>query len=584
MTGVAATCELWIDGVRFADGAGDTTAPTALTDLVIRWGRDNRIDQPQAAQLTASVLDRGGGPTRWDQLIGLGSTVTVWAVVDGGARVGVFTGRVTDLDGQWDDQGGGTLVKLASADQLAELANRFVGAEPWAAELFWQRAVRITGGDSSVWAPIPWPPGGLTVSRMDVDRQAAAALLAQLGVTGGTIIFPALFSDGRELMVAQNPAARASMFILAPGDDGLWRPTPAQGLGAYELPADLVRRDPVVWRRSVVDLVTRATVRWLDQTTSPGTTERSVSIVNTADEDRWGARGLSLSTILTTSDDATKLVAVVLVRNQATDAYRAAGLVWDLDVDAPDPAAAAELAAVLLDSSARTGTGVFLTGLPDWTPASADGGGYVEGGTYSFTDGRWVLSLDTTAAAGSGPSITYEQTPRPAPSYAQFAPDVSYLDLYGVGAPPAVAAVPAPSTFGPADPPTAAPTGTTPKGLPYPEPTDPYYATPAALAALRDATLPKLGNLAFQFFPAARYIGNATGDCVLDLTAKFTAIKAAVISDANGASGNPCHYQILNNAPAGVIWFRVLTTAPPDGAIWANPDTWVSVMVWGTPK
>jgi len=442
VTRVPATCELWVDGVRYADGAaGVSRAPVALTDLRLIWGRDNRVDQPQPAQLAVKILDRGAG-THWDQTIGLGSAVTIWAAVDG-QRVSPFTGRVTDVTAEYDEDMGGTVVQVAAADQLADLANRYVGDEPWAAELYWQRAVRITGGDQTKWAPIPWPPGGTTVSRMDVDRQAAAGLLATLALSGGTIAFPAMFPDGKELWVSQNPNERASVTVLGVGGDGLWRPIPGVGLGAYALSACDVLRDPIRWARTSADLVTRVTIRWLDQTTTPDTTERSVGYVNAADEARWGARGISLGTILTTAADADLLAVATLVRNQASEAYRAAGLVWDLDRVSGDPAPAGHLAARLLDSSVRTGTALLLTDLPDWTPASAEVGGYVEGGTYSFSDGRWVLSLSTTSAVGAGTSISYAATPRPAPAYNQFAPDVSYLDLVGVGPPATLSELPA---------------------------------------------------------------------------------------------------------------------------------------------
>lgn len=571
---IGATCEMWVDGVRFADAPG-TGAPAALGDLVIRWGRDNRLDQPQPAQLTVTVLDKGAGADRWDSLIGLGSVVTVWADV-AGHRVSPFAGRVTDVTGRWDADAGGTRVEVAAADQLADLANRFVGAEPWAAEPWWGRAHRITGKAGADWAYIPHPPGDAVVSRMDVDRQAMASLLADLAVTGGTIIFPAMFPDGTELLVTQNPNDRASMMVLGPGTDGLWRPMPAAGLGAYELPAADVLRDPVAWARTVVDLVTRATVRWQDQTTSPDPTERSVSIVNADNETRWGARGVSIGTILTSQSDAEKLAAAVLVRNQASAAYRARGLVWDLDHADP---AGADLAAALLDSSVRTGTAVMLTDLPDWTPVAADAGGYVEGGAYSFAAGRWVLSLTTTSAVGAGRSITYAQCPYPVPAYNQFAPDVSYLDLVGVGPPPTVQQDPAV----PPDLPVAAPAGSTPGGLPYPEPTAPYRDTPAALDALRTAIIPRLANQPLQFIPAATYRSDANGDVVIDLSARFTKLDGAVLSDWGG--GYPCNYQVVTHSsfPPAQLQVRVMQLTPPSGTVLPHNDAKFAITAWGTP-
>jgi hypothetical protein len=580
MGSIPATCEIWVDGALFADGAdGDTDSPVLLDGVTLRWGRDNRLDQPDPAQLTVDILDRGGGPDRYDAVIGLGSKITVWAAV-AGTRVSPFTGRVTDVTAEWDAAAVGTRVSVAAADALSGFANRFVGAEPWPAEPWWGRAHRITGQGGADWAIIPFPPGNVTVSRLDVDRQAMAGLLADLAVTGGTIIFPAMFPDGTELLVAQNPNDRASMTVLAPGGDGLWRPTPAAGLGAYELSACDLARDPVAWSRTVVDLVTRATVRWQDQSTSPGTTERSVAMVNADDEARWGARGVSLGTLLTTAADAETLCTAVLVRNQASEAYRARGLVWDLAA-VTDPAATTGLAVALLDSSVRTGTAVMLTDLPDWTPAAADTGSYVEGGTYRFGGGRWLLSLLTTSAVGAGRSITYQQTPTPTPSYQQIAPDVSYLDLYGVGAPPA-----APTTAAAADPadPVPGPSGVNPYGLPYPEPTDPYAQTAAALQALAQAIDPRLVNLPIQFIPKATYPTDGNGDAVIDLSATFVSIDGAVVSDNGGGYPNLLQVVQSTGSVQNKLYIRVLTTTPPDGAVWANASGTFALTVWGTPK
>jgi len=577
---VPATCEVWIDGARFADAPG-TGAPAALDDLGLVWGRDNRLDQPRAAQLSVKVLDRGTGPP-WDTLVGLGSTVPVWCQV-GPARVSPFTGRVTDVTAEWDADLAGTVIELAAADRLADLGNRFVGAEPWAAEPWWGRAHRITGQGGADWATIPFPPGDLTVSRMDVDRQAMAGLLAELGTTGGTIVFPAMFPDGRDLLVAQNPNDRASLVVLGVGTDGLWRPVPAAGAGAYELSACDVLQDPVAWSRTSGDLVTRVTVRWRDQTGSPAPTERSVAYVNAADETRWGARGLSLGTILTTEAAATDLAGATLVRNQASDAYRATGLVWDLDRVTGDQAAADELAARLLDSSERTGTAVSLTDLPAWTPASADAGGYVEGGGYRFRHGRWVLTLVTTSAVGAGSSISYADTPRPAPAYNQYAPDVSYLDLLGVGAPNVVVTAAA-ATAAAADGPAVTPAGTTPEGLPYPEPTDPYCNTAAALQSLAQAIDPRLVNLPIQFIPKATYPTDANGDAIVDLSTTFTSIDGAVVSDNGGGYPNLLQVVQSTGSVQNKLYIRVLTTTPPDGNVWANASGTFALTVWGTPK
>jgi hypothetical protein len=48
--------------------------------------------------------------------------------------------------------------------------------------------------------------------------------------------------------------------------------------------------------------------------------------------------------------------------------------------------------------------------MPDWVPVPRQIGAFVEGGSYTYERGDWVLEL-TASAAAAGASITWEQTP-----------------------------------------------------------------------------------------------------------------------------------------------------------------------------
>lgn len=438
MSALPVTCELWVDGARYADGqpAEVTTDPFVMSGLRVTWGRSNTVDQPEPSTCSFSVADPPGGAVRFDDTVKLGSTIVVYAALSGIKYV-VFAGRVTDLDAQYDADMDAAVCDVVAADQLADLANRFVGSEPWPAEAMWQRAHRIVtavGLDpAKVLATIPGPSNAITVSRVDVDRQAAAGLLQDLAVSTGFVLWSSFNAALQsQYLIFEDPAARASLYAFAQDIPSLlWSVKTGAGAGTPMTSCDVLA-EPVRWRREVGDLITRTTVRWLDQSTAPGTTERTVALIDTSSESTFGARGLSVGTILTTSNDATALAARLLAGHQPSESWRTEGLTWDLSVTEADTSATRSLAVTLLDNVARLGYAIALIDLPYWTPTSAATQLYIEGGEYEFTEGRWILALQGAPATGLGGSLTYGTTDRSV-RYADIDPAVSFLEMTGVG-------------------------------------------------------------------------------------------------------------------------------------------------------
>jgi hypothetical protein len=329
---------------------------------------------------------------------------------------------------------------VIAADQLADLGNRYVGAEPWPKEWMLDRAKRILAavGVSSAGLTVADRPGHLQTSRMDVDRQAAAGLLLDLAITTGSVLWAA-YDPGKAgpYLYYEDPATRESLYVLAQDVTTLlWAPAPGSGAGT-PMSACQVLRDPVQWTRAVTDLITRATVRWLDQSTTPGTTERSVQLIDTAAETAYGARGISIGTLLTTSTDADTLASGTLAGHQPSPSWRTAGLTWDLAAADPADQAAKDLAFTLLGGTTRLGYAVALTDLPYWTPTAAAVQLYVEGGAYTYAVDdagvpRWVLALNGAPATGLGGSLSYGQTD-PSIRYADVDRSVTFLSMIGVG-------------------------------------------------------------------------------------------------------------------------------------------------------
>jgi hypothetical protein len=80
MTAPSASCELWVDGQRFADAGSDLGQgeATALSDLKIAWGRDGQNEQPGPASCSFGILDPLGGDDPMD-ILHVGSKIDIWA-------------------------------------------------------------------------------------------------------------------------------------------------------------------------------------------------------------------------------------------------------------------------------------------------------------------------------------------------------------------------------------------------------------------------------------------------------------------------------------------------------------------------
>ena len=412
---------------------GDTVA---ISGLRIDWGRQTVVDQPSPSQLTFDLLDREGG-NGFDSLVHLGSTVVVWSA-HGADRRPVFAGRVSDLDASYDDDSDGAVCSVIVADVLADLANRYVGSEPWAAQYAYARVEKILAAIGNPYAysmSTALDSAWLVLSRMDVDRQASQGLLYDVAVSSGTVLWSSIDAAGKPVLKYEDPSTRPSQSRFLPsGTPPLWRPTiGGAGAGVTPLDACQVLRDPVQWSRTVTDLLTRVTVRWLDQAGTGATTERSISTVNTSAETTYGARGLSVGTILTSQTDAQARITALMAATAPSDDWRATGLTIDCDITVDESSAdAVKLVMDLLGAATRGGYAIMLGSLPWWTPTDAAAQLFVEGGQYSFDEGRWIMALNTTPAAGTGATLTLAQVDRTV-RYVDVDPAVRYVDMVGVG-------------------------------------------------------------------------------------------------------------------------------------------------------
>ena len=352
--------------------------------------------------------------------------VTVLAPAGGVDRYArVFDGRITDVSLGWDTA---PVIEVTAADFTADLDNRDVGGEPWLVESVATRVARImTLAGLPIVADVDASLGSTLVTWRDVDNQAATGLLRELAQSVDGVLWAAVHETTGPYVRLEDPANRTSISALVMGEDGLVHVEISAG---RELDACKVLRDPVSFVQTVSDISTRVAVSWLEQTLdddgNPAPTDRTVTVIDADRELEVGTRRISLSTQLQAQADAEEVADRLLAR-ALVDGWRVGGLtVEDSDLEGSDAA----LIGALLDGTGRIGLAIRLTNLPSWSPTSSLGL-YVEGGTYSFIDGEWLLELVMSRASAQGASGSWAELD-PSWRWVDMAPDVSWNDLIGV--------------------------------------------------------------------------------------------------------------------------------------------------------
>jgi len=355
-----------------------------------------------------------------------------------GRSVLVFAGRITDLSAGWDDSAGCPLIEVVASGFTADLDNRKVGDEPWTVESAEARARRILqlAGlpiDIDVDATI----APILLSWRDVDSQGATGLLQQVASSVDGVLWPAVHLSLGAYLRLEDPSLRASLLQLAETADGtivIVQSDPDAGL---DLSACEILRDPVSWIQSVADVATRVSVGWqvqgLDDEGLPTTSEATVLLVDAGLEASMGTRAISASTQLQAEADAEDVGQRLLTR-AAPSGWRAGGLTID-DEDVRPGIDGVAMLLTLLDGTSRIGLPLVLGELPDWSPTGESAGVYLEGGSYSFVEGRWVLELGVSASGGGlGTSAAWDELD-PSWTWNDWDPAITWNDLRGVSAP-----------------------------------------------------------------------------------------------------------------------------------------------------
>jgi hypothetical protein len=414
-----------------AEGVGYGWAGGALSVTLAHW--------------TDATGTWAAAPGSWaDWATTLIDTLKVMAPPAAVRRVLMFTGRITDLDAS--KTAAAVEVAVTASDWTVDLGNDNIGDVPWPVQTITARVARIRQlATIPVAVDIDAAIGALNVTWRDVDSQPVYGLLEELATTGDAILWSAFSGSRGFYLWFEDPAQRQNFGVLA------WDPVvqlvvitgnarPASGV---TLSACDVLEEPVHWAQDVADVITRVDLTWQEQTTDdqgqPAPTERHVQVVDDTAEAPvaagglgYGIRRMAVTTQLISEADGSDVANRVLNRSRALG-WHATGLTWDTKIPVEFGDTDRDSLLDLLDGARRIGLPLQLVDLPAWTPAGDTLSTYLEGGTYSFEDGRWLLDMTISPSGMTGYSALWVDLD-PAWHWNQFDPAIRWDDCWGLTA------------------------------------------------------------------------------------------------------------------------------------------------------
>jgi hypothetical protein len=361
----------------------------------------------------------------------------VLAPVSAVERRQVFGGRITDLVAS--AAGGGVSVSVTAVDRTADLANDVVGDVPWLEERLDTRVARLA---TLTRAPFQYLIDSrlraLMVTWRDVDAQPAMSILSELAESGDGVLWSTFTAASGFRLWIEDTWSRETfaVFVQDPGTGIVTIDQTSSAAPGMTLSACEFARNEVEFEQDVTDILTSVDVSWQEQTTDPDSgqpapTERHEFAEDGSGQWDWGIRRLSMSTQLSRQADAVAVANRLLARvSQVT--WHASGFVWDFRIT-EFTETLRQTALSLLDGTTRIGLPLTVTELPDWVPDAPIMSVFVDGGTYQFTGGRWILALNISPSATSGAAAQWKQLPVTY-RWADYDASIAWVACWGVGA------------------------------------------------------------------------------------------------------------------------------------------------------
>lgn len=468
------TTRVLIDGVECYAGdvdskskAWDQGQPVALEPLSFTWGRNSIVDQPEASTCTFGLHQHITGDPDQVTLFGFvkaGAVIQVRSTAaDTGRDVIVWAGSITTAD---VTQTGDLELEAAitATDPSTIIGNVDVGDEPWPKEDAVDRFNHITAAAGVKTAPFV-PGGGWSwqlagtidptiqtpqIAARDVDAQPPLGLLQDLAKSVGGVAWITADESGPVVWI-EDPTQRKGLkqFQIDPttGHVTIGQLSP-ELRDVNVIPAADIIRDPVTWTQDPTQAIKIVQVNWQQ----PGIDQDGNPTVNTrvAQAYETGASTpavLTVDTELAAEGDA-NLLAFHWLAISATGTWLISGMSIDTaclnrPLPGADDAARLDRIMDLLDVRIRIGYRITVTNLPAWNPGGGIQSYHVEGGTYTWSAGRWQLEI-TASSNAIGGGAKFNEFP-PGVKISDFS-GLKGRDAWGV-APPSLSAAIFPFTF-----------------------------------------------------------------------------------------------------------------------------------------
>lgn len=324
-------------------------------------------------------------------------------------RATVFTGRITDAPISFDEKMRRPVLQLTALDFLQELANQRIGDKPFPRDTAGARARRIIDlSGQLIKIDIDPTIAGRTLAPKDIDSRTPAQELGTVAASTGAIMWPASHTATGDYIRFEDPSQRIALYSLTVTGDGDMRIDAAAG-SAIDIPAAGIHRGVRI-ERDLTDLASIVAVQWVETAYTGGeidTTQRTAAASDDARISEYGYRQMSISTDLDSESAAMQLA------RRTLEATAPGGwLIPAARIDSRFPAADLKKITRLLDSTTRIGAPIMITGAAPWIPGAPNIPAYIDGGSYRFTGGRWVLECQLTRAAVRSRSVTWAEIPR----------------------------------------------------------------------------------------------------------------------------------------------------------------------------
>jgi hypothetical protein len=269
---------------------------SCLTDQVtIHHGRSDTDSQPDASAATVELSETDVDKFPDNLQIGgaLRITTTI-PTIDGDVVFTRFTGRVTNLDTTWRDEGTETpnapSLQLIATGILADLGRRIVGDAPWGQQLDGARVASIMSAAGIPLDPLTSDPGTVQILARDVDSQPALDLAQAVADNAGGIVWET--REGEVRYADANHRRNIDATLQLDACDVLVTP---------------------MWSRSTDGLVNKVSIGY-GPTPEEGEQPRYLGQRDDSIA-RYGTYSISLTTELAAQEDAAQLGQLLLTRN-----------------------------------------------------------------------------------------------------------------------------------------------------------------------------------------------------------------------------------------------------------------------------